>query len=57
MNIRDKCMFRMLLGFTLGLLLGIVMYVVSIPDGAVINKPYLVCHLLGSGAVGLVGYG
>ncbi len=57
MDIRDKCMFRMLLGFTLGLLLGIVMYVLSIPDGTVINKPYLVCHLLGSGAVGLVGYG
>ena len=57
MDIRDKCMFRLLLGFTLGLLLGIVMYVVSIPDGSVIDKPFLVCHLLGSGVVGLVGYG
>ncbi|MCR5403940.1 MAG: DUF3021 domain-containing protein [Butyrivibrio sp.] len=50
-------MFRMLLGFTLGLLAGIVMYVLVIPDGTVINKPFLVCHLLGSGIVGLVGYG
>ncbi len=57
MNIKDKCMFRMLLGFTLGLLAGIVMYVLVIPDGTVINKPFLVCHLLGSGIVGLVGYG
>ncbi len=57
MDIRDKCMFRLLLGFTLGLLFGIVMYVVSIPDGAVLNKTFLVCHLLGSGVVGLVGYG
>lgn len=57
MDIRDKCKFRLLLGFTLGLLLGIVMYVLVIPDGSVIDKPYLVCHLLGSGIVGLVGYG
>ena len=57
MDTRDKCMFRLLLGFTLGLLLGIVIYVLSIPDGTVIDKPFLVCHLLGSGIVGLVGYG
>ena len=57
MDIRDKCMFRLLLGFTLGLLLGIAMYVLFSPDGAVIDKVYLVCHLLGSGIVGLVGYG
>ena len=57
MDIRNKFAFRALLGFTLGLIVGVIMYVAVTPDGAVINKPYLVLHLFGSAVMGLVGYG
>lgn len=57
MDIRNKFMFRMLLGFTLGLIAGIVMFALCVPDGAPFDRSYFICHLTGSGIMGLVGYG
>ena len=57
MDLKHKIMWKILLGFTLGLLVGIFMYVVCTPDGSTVNKSFLVMHLLGSGILGIVGYG
>ena len=57
MDIRNKFMFRALLGFTLGLLVGMTTYILFTPAGAVIDKPYMTLHFIGSALMGLVGYG
>ena len=57
MNIKNKFMFRMLLGFTLGLVIGVVTYLIFIPEGTVLDKSFLISHLIGSTTIGLVGYG
>ena len=57
MDIRNKFMFRMLLGFTLGLIVGIIMFVLYMPDGTPFERTFFIFHLIGSGIMGLVGYG
>ncbi len=57
MDLKHKIMWKMLLGFTLGLIVGIIMFVLCTPDGSIINKTFLVLHLMGSGILGIVGYG
>lgn len=57
MDLKHKIMWKMLLGFTLGLIVGIIMFVLCTPDGSIINKNFLVMHLMGSGILGIVGYG
>lgn len=57
MDMKSKIMFNALLGITLGMLVGLMTYVLLSPDGAVINKPYVVMHFIGSAVMGLVGYG
>ncbi len=57
MDLRDKILFRALLGFTLGLIAGIVMYALCIPEGAPFGKTFFIFHLIGASIMGLVGYG
>ncbi len=57
MDIKTKFMFRTLLGFTLGLIIGIIMFALSIPDGAPFDRTFFIFHLIGSSIMGLVGYG
>lgn len=57
MDLRDKILFRALLGFTLGLIAGIVMYALCVPEGAPFEKTFFIFHLIGSSIMGLVGYG
>ncbi len=57
MDMKNKIMFRTLLGFTLGLIVGIIMYILYIPDGGTFHRTFFICHLVGSSIMGLVGYG
>lgn len=57
MDIKNKVMFRLLLGFTLGLIIGIIMYLAFIPDGSPVDKKFLILQLIGSALLGVVGYG
>ena len=57
MSIRTKFTIRALLGFSLGLIAGAIMFVLFASDTEPLNKSYLIMQLLGSGFLGVVANG
>ena len=57
MDIKTKFMIRALVGFSLGMLIGIFTFVASASDTLPVDKVYLVLHLILSGLLGVVSNG
>ncbi len=57
MDIKTKFMIRALVGFSLGMLVGIFTFVASASDTLPVDKVYLVLHLILSGLLGGVSNG
>jgi hypothetical protein len=57
MDLKTKFIIRALLGFSLGVILGAIMYVLSVNDNEPVDKVYLLMQLFGSGIMGIVGNG
>ena len=57
MDIKTKFMIRALVGFSLGMLIGIFTFVASASDTLPVDKVYLVLHLILSGLIGVVSNG
>jgi len=57
MEIKTKFIIRALLGFSLGMVIGIVFFVLATSDGEPLDRTYLVMHLFGSGILGLIANG
>ena len=57
MDLKTKFIIRALLGFSLGMIIGAIMYVLSVNDNEPVDKVYLLMQLFGSGIMGIVGNG
>lgn len=57
MELKTKFIIRALLGFSLGMIIGAIMYVLSVNDNEPVDKVYLLMQLFGSGIMGIVGNG
>lgn len=57
MDLKTKFIIRALLGFSLGMILGAIMYVLMVSDNEPVDKVYLLMQLFGSGIMGIVGNG
>lgn len=57
MNTKTKCAFLSMLGFSLGLLIGAVMYVVAASPDRIVTGGGLLVQLIGSGFYGAVAMG
>ncbi len=57
MDIKTKFIIRALLGFSLGVIIGAIMFVLYVSDTAPLNKSYLLLQLFGSGFLGVVANG
>ena len=57
MDIKTKFIIRALLGFSLGVIIGAIMFVLYASDTAPLNKSYLLLQLFGSGFLGVVANG
>jgi len=57
MDLKTKFIIRALLGFSLGMIIGAIMYVLSVNDNEPVDKVYLLMQLSGSGIMGIVGNG
>jgi hypothetical protein len=57
MDLKIKFIIRALLGFSLGVIIGAIMYVLSVSDNEPVDKVFLLMQLFGSGIMGIVGNG
>ncbi len=57
MDLKTKFIIRALLGFSLGMIIGAIMYVLSVNDNEPVDKVFLLMQLFGSGIMGIVGNG
>ena len=57
MDLKTKFIIRALLGFSLGVIIGAIMYVLSVGDNEPVDKVFLLMQLFGSGIMGIVGNG
>lgn len=57
MELKTKFIIRALLGFSLGMIIGAIMYVLSVNDNEPVDKVFLLMQLFGSGIMGIVGNG
>ena len=57
MDLKTKFIIRALLGFSLGMILGAIMYVLMVSDNEPVDKVFLLMQLFGSGIMGIVGNG
>lgn len=57
MEIRNKFIIRALLGFSLGVIFGAIMFVLYASDTEPLNKSFLLMQLFGSGFLGVVANG
>lgn len=57
MDLKTKFIIRALLGFSLGMILGAIIYVLMVSDNEPVDKVYLLMQLFGSGIMGIVGNG
>ena len=57
MDLKTKFIIRALLGFSLGMIIGAIMYVLSVNYNEPVDKVYLLMQLFGSGIMGIVGNG
>ncbi len=57
MDLKTKFIIRALLGFSLGVIIGAIMYVLSVNDNEPVDKVFLLMQLFGSGIMGIVGNG
>ncbi len=57
MDLKTKFIIRALLGLSLGMIIGAIMYVLSVNDNEPVDKVYLLMQLFGSGIMGIVGNG
>ncbi len=57
MDIKTKFIIRALLGFSLGVIIGAIMFVLNASDTEPLDKSYLLLQLFGSGFLGIVANG
>ncbi len=57
MSIKNKAVFMSTLGFSLGLMIGAVMYVIFASDAEMSNRGALMAQLIGSGIYGAIAMG
>ncbi|RKM61375.1 DUF3021 domain-containing protein [Butyrivibrio sp. CB08] len=57
MDLKTKFIIRALLGFSLGMVIGAIMYVLFTGDNEPVRKGFLLMQLFGSGIMGVVGNG
>ena len=57
MDLKTKFIIRVLLGFSLGMIIGAIMYVLNVNDNEPVDKVFLLMQLFGSGIMGIVGNG
>ena len=57
MDLKTKFIIRALLGFSLGMIIGAIMYVLNVNDNEPVDKVFLLMQLFGSGIMGIVGNG
>ena len=57
MDLKTKFIIRVLLGFSLGMIIGAIMYVLNVNDNEPVDKVFLLMQLFGSGIMGIVGTG
>ena len=57
MELKTKFIIRALLGFSLGMIIGAIMYVLNVNDNEPVDKVFLLMQLFGSGIMGIVGNG
>ena len=57
MDLKTKFIIKALLGFSLGMIIGAIMYVMFVGDNEPVRKGFLLMQLFGSGIMGVVGNG